>query len=298
MRAQKEATPSSRLFRTCPREPLGRLPVTRVPAPPCPASGRRPTPGRPGPNGKRPPSPPRRPGTAGHRNASTGAGEALQTGEAATAWPTPRQAKHGDLRQPQKKQEQRGTPKAAGSRASRTCPRTAGPRRARRTRQPQPLPPLPRYYNNRLEAAPPRRAGGPAASLRRRVRLCPLPALPTTPARWAGTEAGPPPARRGIRLAGSGHTSRGARVERRAVANRSAGRWLRCRRGSAAGNERGLVLGLAGAVRAGREDEPVPERAAQLAGDGVGHRRREYPAELPRSRLSLREAVHRQPRPR
>lgn len=75
---QQEASPSSRLFRTCPRDPPGRLPVTRVPAPPCPASARRATPGRPGPNGKRPPRPPRRPRTAGPRNASTGAGAALR----------------------------------------------------------------------------------------------------------------------------------------------------------------------------------------------------------------------------
>lgn len=68
--------------------------------------------------------------------------------------------------------------------------------------------------------------------------------------------------------------------------------------GSAAGSGRGLGLGPAGALGAGREDEPVLERAAQLAGDGIGHRRREHPAELPRSRLPLREAVHRQPRPR
>lgn len=39
-------------------------------------------------------------------------------------------------------------------------------------------------------------------------------------------------------------------------------------------------MGPAGAVRAGGEDEPVPERAAQLAGDGVRHRRREHRAEL------------------
>lgn len=51
----------------------------------------------------------------------------------------------------------------------------------------------------------------------------------------AGTEAGPPPARRGIRLAGHGLTSRGARVERRAAANRSAGRWRGRGSGAAAG---------------------------------------------------------------
>ncbi|KAM6070000.1 ergosterol biosynthetic protein 28 homolog isoform 1-T1 [Theristicus caerulescens] len=55
---------------------------------------------------------------------------------------------------------------------------------------------------------------------------------------------------------------------------------------------------LVGRFRGGREHEPVPERAAQLAGDGVGDRRREHPAELPRPQLPLGEAIHRQPRPR
>ncbi|XP_040528704.1 ergosterol biosynthetic protein 28 homolog isoform X1 [Gallus gallus] len=56
--------------------------------------------------------------------------------------------------------------------------------------------------------------------------------------------------------------------------------------------------GGAGPRRWRRQDEPVPERVAQLARHGVRHRGREHAAELPRPQLPLGEALYRQPRSR
>lgn len=158
------------------------------PAPPRLASGRKPTPGRPGPNGKHPPSPARRPGTAGHRNASSSAGEALRTGEAATAWPTPRQASTATSGGPRRS-------KSGGERLRQRVPVLAVPAPAQPGRAGPGAPGSPspsrRFPVTTTTDWRRPRPGGPAASLRKRVRLCPPAGAPNYSREMGGDGGGP-----------------------------------------------------------------------------------------------------------
>uniref|UniRef100_A0A669Q7F9 Ergosterol biosynthesis 28 homolog n=1 Tax=Phasianus colchicus TaxID=9054 RepID=A0A669Q7F9_PHACC len=135
-------------------------------------------------------------------------------------------------------------------------------------------------------------AAGPASP--RPHCACASGAVPPAPARTRGVSTTPSDRQRG---GGTGRGAafdwrrwpsrpRGARVERHA---RSQWERRRAARVGAPVRERG-----AGPRR--RQDEPLPERVAQLARHGVRHRRREHAAELPRPQLPLGEALYRQPR--